>query len=90
MNKKRRAEIAKAVGFMEEAKNLVAQAAEILTAVSDEEREYHNNMPEGLQASEKGEIADAAANALEEAASTVETMGDDIDKVLAHCEEASA
>lgn len=49
--------------------------------LSDEEREYYDNMPESFQSGEKGEAADAAATLLEESA-------DGLDDVLNQLEEA--
>lgn len=90
MNKNRRAEIAKAMGMIEEAKAKLAEAAAILTAAGEEEREYHDNMPEGLKSGEKGEVAEAAANALEEAGQSLEEVAGTLDEVFGKCEEAVA
>ena len=61
MNKERRAEIARAI-------ELMATAAEILEVCASEESEYHDNMPESIQSGERGERAQAAVDALTEAA----------------------
>jgi hypothetical protein len=46
---------------------------EELGALRDEESDYYDNMPEGLQASEKGVRAEEAANQLSEALEEIET-----------------
>jgi len=59
MNAERRKILAQAQQLIEEAQSLVEQAA-------GEERDYYDNMPEGLQAGERGERADEVATLLEE------------------------
>lgn len=65
MNKARRAEI-------EKAQELISQAKDILENAALEERDSYDNMPESFQNGERGERADMAANALEEAVSTLD------------------
>lgn len=48
MNKQRRSRIAEAL-------ELISEAREILEEVRDEEQESYDNLPEGLQAAERGE-----------------------------------
>lgn len=67
MNKARRAEIEKAIALIEQAK-------EIIETAGLEERDYYDCMPEAFQNGERGEKADAAATALEEAASACEEI----------------
>lgn len=67
MNKDRRKRINE---IRAELEDLIAKAEEIaadLGDIRDEEQDYLDNMPEGLQSSERAEIAEAAVNALEEA-----------------------
>lgn len=75
MNKKRRAEIERAIALLEEAK-------EIFETAGQEEREYYDNMPESFQNGERGEAADAAASALEEACQTIETAIDGANEAI--------
>lgn len=75
MNAHRRKEI---VRLLEAAQNLSSDIA----GLADEEREYYDNMPEAFQSGEKGDQADAAATALEEAASAV-------DEIVNYLEEAA-
>jgi hypothetical protein len=65
MNAQRRKEIAKARGFLEEAKAIIETAA-------SEERDYYDNMPESFQNGEKGEKASEAADKLEEIDSSLD------------------
>ena len=59
MNKARRKELAEIVELLEEAR-------ERLEAVRDEEEEALENLPESLQASERGEAMQAAIDAMED------------------------
>jgi ElaB/YqjD/DUF883 family membrane-anchored ribosome-binding protein len=61
MNKQRRAEIQKLIDRAEELN-------QDILSIQEEEQEYYDNMPEGIQASEKGELAETAASLLEQAA----------------------
>jgi hypothetical protein len=65
MNNDRRKQINKAVALMQE-------ALSILETARDEEQEYYDNMPEGLQGSERGEAAEQAVSNLEDACSNLE------------------
>ncbi len=67
MNKERRKMIDDAADIME---NIAAD----ITTAADEEQEYFDNMPEGLQGSEKGERAEEAAQNLEELATEIEDL----------------
>ena len=72
MNKQRRKEIARAVAMIEEAKS-------ILETCRDEEQDYFDNMPESFQDGQKGEDAQTAIDALDEAISQI----DDVSQALA-------
>lgn len=65
MNKKDRAQLAKAIGFLEEAKAIIDDLAA-------SEREKYDNMPESLQQGDRGTAMEEAANALEEAQTQVD------------------
>lgn len=66
MNNKRRKELEKAIHLLESADQLLKLAAEIIEFERDAEQEAYDNMPESLQAGERGEAAQAAASALDE------------------------
>lgn len=55
MNKARRKELAKIVTMLEELDALREQIREQLASVRDDEQDALDNMPEGLQESERGE-----------------------------------
>lgn len=67
MNKERRNRI-------EELRDNLQQYQEELGSLASEERDYVDNMPENLQQSERGEQAEAAASALEEAETELEKL----------------
>lgn len=66
MNKARRKEIARAIELME-------QAHGILVTVRDEEQEAFDNMPEGLQYSERGEAMEGYIGTIEEVLDYLDT-----------------
>ena len=66
MNKARRKELAEIVELLEEAR-------ERLEAVRDEEEEALENLPESLQASERGEAMQAAIDAMEDVLAALDT-----------------
>ena len=74
MNKQRRKEIAQALAMVETAKG-------ILEACRDEEQDYFDNMPESFQSGQKGEEAQAAIDALEEASSLMEDVSNALDEL---------
>lgn len=71
MNTERRKELDKAIGFIEEAKAILEQCREA-------EQDAYDNMPEGLQSGDKGDKAQSAISAMEEAESNLESAIDSI------------
>ena len=62
-----------------------------LEELRDEEQDAFDNMPEGLQYSEKGEMAEAAVENLEMAMSEIEELTaitEKLDEVIGYIEEA--
>lgn len=74
MNNQRRKEIDRILGMLEDAKYE-------LDCILDEEQECYDNMPENLQYSERGELA-------EEAISNIEQALDCIDEAIEYAETA--
>lgn len=74
MNKERRKEIQYAIDNLQKIDELVTAARDALESAKDGEREYYDNMPEGLKNGEKGSQADSAATTLEEAFSKLEDL----------------
>lgn len=66
MNNARRKIIAEAVTLLEQARDLLEQ-------VRDEEQETFGNMPESLQQSERGQLSEQWASALDNSFSNVES-----------------
>ena len=81
MNNARRKEIATILEQLREIEILI-QALPSIRDLADAEREAYDNMPEGLQNSERGQQADAAATALETAADTFESVETDIASMI--------
>ena len=74
MNKQRRKEL-------ERAARLIIEAQEIVEAVKDEEQEAHDNLPESLQYSEKGEQMEEYVQMLEEACEGLEIAQGAIEEI---------
>ena len=55
--------------------------------IKSEEEEYRDNLPEALQSSEKGERADSAINALEEAADKLNEVKEKLDDLFAELDD---
>ena len=71
MNAARRKAISEAIALIDQAHDLVEN-------VANEERESFDNLPEGLQESERGERMDEIASALEEAYMTLTDVVDQL------------
>ena len=69
MNNARRKELERAL-------ELIAQACEIVQHEQGEEQDYFDNMPEGIQASEKGDLAQEVLDALDEADQSFDALAD--------------
>lgn len=76
MNKERRKQLDKAIAMLDEAKS-------IIESVRDEEQDAFDNMPESLQAGERGEKMESAISLMDE-------VIDEIDSSLDNLNEASA
>jgi hypothetical protein len=74
MNKQRRKAIAEAISAIEE---LVTD----IENLRDEEQDYHDNMPENMQQGEKGEAAEAAVDALGNAAQLLDEAKDALGEI---------
>lgn len=67
MNKKRKSEIEDIIGNLK-------NEFDRLSAVAEEERDAYDNLPEGLQYSERGELMSENADNLEECSSNLEDV----------------
>lgn len=59
---------------LESIKSSLADLQLQLETIRDEEQEYYDNMPEGIQMSEKGEKANEAVSSLEDAINNLEDV----------------
>ncbi|AUX83266.1 hypothetical protein PBI_RACCOON_53 [Microbacterium phage Raccoon] len=87
MNAGRRKEIEAIIGKLADLEALKTEIQEAIEQVRDEEQEYYDNMPEGLQQSDRGYAAEEAANQLDEAASMLDDL--DIDSLRGNLETAA-
>lgn len=74
MNKQRRKELASILNDLEDLRSR-------LEAVSEEEQEAFDNIPENLWGSERYEKAEEAVDALEEALSSIEDIADSLSEL---------
>lgn len=88
MNKDRRKEIARAVALVEEIRAQLDEARQAVEGIRDEEQDYFDNMPESLRGGDKGDRAQEAIDALENATSEMECV--DLDGIVSFLEEAAA
>ncbi len=86
MNKDRRKQIADIISQFRDIPDL-AEIASLVRELADAEQEAFENMPGGLQASERGQASEAAAAALSEAADALE--GIDISEIESLLEQAA-
>ncbi len=87
MNNARRKAIAEAVALLE---GIDLEAIkEALDTLKSDEREAFDNMPEGLQQSDRGQASEAAADALDEAHDAVERAIDELNEAHAALERAA-
>lgn len=75
MNKPRRKELERALA-------MIAEARAIIENCADEEQEAFDNMPEGLQESERGEKMEEAISAMVDAYETLEEVESNIEEVV--------
>jgi hypothetical protein len=89
MNKTRRKEISKIISRISTLKiELEENLIPDLESLRDEEQEYLDNMPEGIQAGEKGEKAEEAISEMDSAIETLSTFNEDIDNIFESLENA--
>lgn len=74
MNKERRKEIAGIIADIEALHGTIDDLRERVESVRDEEQEFFDNMPESLQQGERGQVAEAAVSALDDALSALESV----------------
>ena len=88
MNNARRAEIAKLIDQLSELTGKFENIKSELKTFADEEQEKFDNLTEGLQASDRGQSYEAAANALQEANGNIECVVSEIENAVSCLETA--
>ena len=71
MNKQRRGQLEQAIGFMQTVANIIEE-------MKDEEQDSYDNLPEGLQSSDKGEAMYEKISLMEDALQQLEEAIDGI------------
>lgn len=88
MNQARRKDINAIVAKLEEVKSMLDDPLGDTEGVAEEEQEYFDNMPESLQGSEKGELAQEAAQQLETAKDGIESAISSLEEAIEALQEA--
>ncbi|QKY79297.1 hypothetical protein SEA_BLAGE_54 [Microbacterium phage Blage] len=86
MNNQRRKEIQEVINKLADLDALRNEIKEEIERIRDEEQEYYDNMPEGLQQSDRGYKAEEAASQLDDAAQQLEDL--DIDGLTSNLDVA--
>lgn len=87
MNKERRSEIAAAIKLVEAACTAAQEARDEIERIKGDEEAYKENMPESMQDGEKGQRADDAISAMDEAYNALDEI--DFDGIVSNLETAS-
>jgi uncharacterized coiled-coil DUF342 family protein len=87
MNKDRRKAIDALLERIEQLKTDIDALASEIETIKDEEQDYYDNMPESFQDGDKGQRAQEAIDALDNAQQTLE--GFDCDDVISSLQTAS-
>lgn len=80
MNKGRRKELDAVKEMLSTINGQIESAKELLEGIMGEEQDYHDNMPESVQQGSKGEKAQEAITALQEAIDSLD--GIDVDGIV--------
>ncbi|USL89073.1 hypothetical protein SEA_KANNH_53 [Microbacterium phage KannH] len=86
MNNQRRKEIQEVINKLADLDALRNEIKEEIERIRDEEQEYYDNMPEGLQQSDRGYKAEEAASQLDDAAQQLDGL--DIDGLTSNLDVA--
>ena len=81
MNKQRRKEL-------ENVQTKLSELKEEIELIQGDEQDAFDNLPEGLQMSEKGEAMESAIDSLDSAACAVDDVISEIDDVISEIDEA--
>lgn len=89
MNKDRRKAIGAIAVQLDKLRSMIEDLKSDAESLRDEERDYFDNMPESLQQGDRGQAAEAAADALDEAVSELENIDSSIDTIIDNLNTAS-
>lgn len=89
MNKQRRIELTRILERIEKAKGELESIRDDLDSLKSEEEEYRDNMPESVQNGEKGERANAACDAMQEAYDALDGATEQCGEAVTGIETAS-
>lgn len=90
MNKDRRNRVARMITALNRiVEGGIEDLVSDLEALKDEEREAYDNMPEGLQQSERGQNAEEAAGYLETAHDALSSLQDSLNEAIDALENAN-
>lgn len=88
MNKEQRKKLENIIARMEELQGEIATAASDIQAEAEAEREKFDNLNEGLQASERGQALETAADALDNAQSEFEEAESQLEEAIGSLQSA--
>lgn len=89
MNEKRRKSIAAVSLAASKIADCIERLQGMVEALQEEEQEYYDNMPEGLQAGEKGSAAQDASDALGSAVDCLVNAGESLAEATGHLDSSS-
>lgn len=87
MNNVRRKEIKRIISRFDDLSGLIEELKENISSVMDEEQESFDNLPEGLQCSERGEKMESAIESLQSAIDSLEEI--DLEEITSYLEESA-
>ena len=88
MNNARRKELKSALTLAEEVKVNLDCIQEILDSCINEEQDCYDNLPEGLQESDKGDRMQEAIDTLDDAINSLDEIRDNVDSLITQIDDA--
>lgn len=87
MNKARRAEIADIIERLRPLVDTIDDLKSDIESIRDDEQGYYDNMPEGLQMSDRGQTAESAISELDDVVSMFDDF--DVETIIGSLETAA-
>lgn len=88
MNANRRRAIEECIAKINDAEYIIGEMRDVIESIRDDEEEAHDNLPESLQDSEKGEAMQEAIGNLESALDSIEGL--DFDDIIGALQDAQS